>query len=127
MFRPHNFKQRSSKGFTLVEVVVALGIFGMTMAALIHIQAESSRAAAELRDRTLAQIVAQNALVDLYTRADGLPNSTVGGTVDLAGDSWQWSGRIVNASNAVRRIDVDVRRHGEDRVLRAVSAFKGAL
>lgn len=111
----------------MVEVVVALGIFGMAMAALIHIQAESARAAIELRDRTLAQVVAQNALVDLYTRSDGLPNSSVGGTVNLAGGTWEWSGRIVNASSAVRRIDVVVRRQGEEHVLRAISAYKGSL
>lgn len=127
MVRPRRNKKRSFAGFTLVEVVVALGIFGMAMAALIHIQAESARAAIELRDRTLAQVVAQNALVDLYTRSDGLPNSSVGGTVNLAGGTWEWSGRIVNASSAVRRIDVVVRRQGEEHVLRAISAYKGSL
>lgn len=119
--RPH-----LSAGFTLVEVLIALGIFGIAMVSLIHIQGEGARAAAELRDRTLASVVAQNALVDLYTRADDLQSSMAGGSVELAGQTWVWSGQIVPASNAVRRINVDVRRQGEEHVVGAVSAFKGA-
>jgi general secretion pathway protein I len=126
MTRPRNASQRRSRGFTLIEVLVALGIFGMAMVALIHMQGESARAAAALRDRTLAGVVAQNALVDLYTRADPLPNGPVGGTVQLAGASWTWSGQIAVASNAVRRLDVNVRLQGDETVLGSVSAFKRA-
>ena len=126
MIAHRNIPQARRRGFTLVEVLVALGIFGMAMVSLIHIQGESARSAAALRDRTLAGIVAENALVDLYTRADRLPNGPVGGSLQLAGAQWRWSGQIASASNAVRRIDVNVRLQDDETVLGAVSAFKGA-
>ena len=113
-------------GFTLIEVIVALGIFGMAVVSLIHMQAESTKSALALRDRAIAGIVAENVLIDLYTRADELPNGGNSGQTDMAGQTWQWSSSIGETPNPlVRQLDVDVRLAGAALVLSSRTGFKG--
>ncbi|MEQ8507468.1 MAG: type II secretion system minor pseudopilin GspI [Rhodospirillaceae bacterium] len=113
-------------GFTLIEVIVALGIFGMAVVSLIHMQGESTKSALALRDRAIAGIVAENVLIDLYTRADELPNGGNSGQTDMAGQTWQWSSSIGETPNPlVRQLDVDVRLAGAALVLSSRTGFKG--
>jgi general secretion pathway protein I len=114
-------------GFTLIEVLVALGIFGMAVVSLIHMQGESTKSALALRDRAIAGIVAENVLIDLYTRADDLPNGGSSGQTDMAGQTWQWSSSIGETPNPlVRQLDVDVRLARAPLVLSSRTGFKGA-
>ena len=113
-------------GFTLIEVIVALGILGMAVVSLIHMQGESTKSALALRDRAIAGIVAENVLIDLYTRADELPNGGNSGQTDMAGQTWQWSSSIGETPNPlVRQLDVDVRLAGAALVLSSRTGFKG--
>ena len=113
-------------GFTLIEVIVALGIFGMAVVSLIHMQGESTKSALALRDRAIAGIVAENVLIDLYTRADELPNGGNSGQTDMAGQTWQWSSSIGETPNPlVRQLDVDVRLACAALVLSSRTGFKG--
>ncbi len=113
-------------GFTLIEVLVALGIFGMAVASLIHMQGESTKSALALRDRAIAGIVAENVLIDLYTRADDLPNGGSSGQTDMAGQTWQWSSSIGETPNPfVRQLDVNVRLASAPLVLGSRTGFKG--
>ncbi len=114
-------------GFTLIEVLVALGIFGMAVISLIHMQGESTKSALALRDRAIAGIVAENVLIDLYTRADELPNGGSSGQTDMAGQTWQWSSSIGETQNPlVRQLDVTVRLASAPFVLSSRTGFKGA-
>lgn len=56
-----------SKGFTLIEVMVALAIFAVTMSALMTALNTSSRNLTNLQNRTMAQWLATNHLVGLLT------------------------------------------------------------
>lgn len=52
-----------SKGFTLIEVMVALAIFAIAMSALMSAMNSSSRNLSSLQNRTMAQWLATNHLV----------------------------------------------------------------
>lgn len=56
-----------AKGFTLIEVMVALAIFAVTMSALMTALNTSSRNLNSLQNRTMAQWLATNHLVGLLT------------------------------------------------------------
>lgn len=55
---------RADAGFSLIEVMVALAIFGLAAVALIRLQGVSLASAATLSDRQLAAIVARNQALD---------------------------------------------------------------
>jgi general secretion pathway protein I len=55
-------RQRRARGFTLIEILVALAIVAVALAAGMRAVAQSSDAATLLKDRTLALWVAQNRL-----------------------------------------------------------------
>ncbi len=57
------------RGFTLLEVLVALAVLAIAMAALIKTGGENTRSAAYLRDKTLAQWVAMNVIAEQRLKA----------------------------------------------------------
>jgi general secretion pathway protein I len=58
-------KRSTSKGFTLVEVLVALGIVAVALAAGVRTSAALTRNAERQTDLLLAQLCAENALVSV--------------------------------------------------------------
>lgn len=84
-----------TRGFTLIEVVVAMAIIVMVLAGLflqINRVADTSLA---LRQRTLAQWIALNRLAEL--RLNGVPpvGQKTQGTIDYAGQKWRWQSEIL--------------------------------
>lgn len=77
-----------SRGFTLIEVLVAMAIFGIVALTLLTQTREQTRQAASLEDRLLAHWVATNTLTDLQS-AGQLPDlgNSETNTV-MAGRDW---------------------------------------
>jgi len=81
---------RTESGFTLLEMLVALAIFSLAGLAVVRLQAVSARTAYDLRERTMAQVVARNIMVERLT--DPQPpafGSETGKTANFGRD-WQW-------------------------------------
>lgn len=55
----------SHRGFTLVEVLVAVAVLGIAMAAVIKATAENGANASYLRDKTFAHWIASNKLAEM--------------------------------------------------------------
>ncbi len=96
-------------GFTLLEVLVALLLLSLALVALVRLAGLDARAGAQLRQGTIAQWVAANALAEARLR-DGFPavgRST--GETTMAGQRWRWT-LEVNATEEplIRRMDVEV-------------------
>ncbi len=103
-------KRSDINGFTLLEMLVALAIFSLAALALVRLQAVSARTSADLRVRTVAQIVARNLMIERITdpKAPSLGDST--GVAENAGRKWSWAQRVEGADNdrlAVITIRVD--------------------
>lgn len=58
---------KRSKGFTLIEVMIALAIFAVAMSALMSAMNTSTRNLTSLQNRTLAHWLASNHLVGILT------------------------------------------------------------
>jgi general secretion pathway protein I len=102
------------RGFTLVEVLVALFVIALGVGALLTTLMSSANAAQYLRDKSMAQWIALNRVSE--TRLSG-SRPTVGvtsDTVEFANAMWRWRQQVSDAGiSGLMRIDVQVARVGE--------------
>jgi general secretion pathway protein I len=96
-------------GFTLLEVLVALGVLALTMAAVIRAVGSYTGNQAYLRDRTFAVWVARNVLAEQQLEAAWPGVGELKGTADMGRREWQWLARVTQTEEAeLRRLDVEV-------------------
>lgn len=82
-----------ARGFTLVEVMVALAVVAIALPALLVTLSQHVDATAYLRDKSLARMVAANKLEELriLSRASRqLPSGERSGVATMAGRDWYW-------------------------------------
>lgn len=96
------------RGFTLIEMLVALAIFALAALALLNLAGESTRSAARIEMRTLGGVVAENLAAEAMI-APSLPIGETSGELQMAGRTWRWR-RIVAGTEApgMGRIEVQV-------------------
>ncbi|MEP7275367.1 MAG: type II secretion system minor pseudopilin GspI [Betaproteobacteria bacterium] len=102
---------RLPRGFTLVEILVALAIVAVALAAGMRALAQSADGASSLKARTLALWVAQNRLANAQL-ADPWPTAGSGdGDAVQAGMRFVWHEAVSATPNgAFRKIEVVVAR-----------------
>lgn len=100
---------RNSRGFTLIEVLVALAVFSLAALALIRLQSAGVRGVTVL-DRTLvANMVARNVALDAVTAARTPTVGESGGAEANGGRAWRWTRQVTPTGDArIVRIDVAV-------------------
>jgi general secretion pathway protein I len=117
---------KSSYGFTLIEILVAMTIIAIAMAALIKASGDYTTSAAYLKQKTLAHYVAMNELNKLQIAHTWPAIGTDKTTVNLASHDWAVKREILEtadpATHAARFtifIDADYKQ--------AVSSLQGYL
>ena len=97
------------RGFTLVEVLVALAIVAIALAAGFRSVAQSAESATALKARTLALWVAQNRLAAAQLETPGPAIGERDGGEVQAGASFVWQETVVGTPNpAFRRVEIAV-------------------
>jgi general secretion pathway protein I len=117
---------RTSRGFTLIEVLIALAVVALALLGLTRTAAIEVRDFDALRERTLAGWVAANVLAE--ARLSSLPaTGTSDGRVELGGRPWRWT-RDVSATPDpdIRRIDVRVFAGEAKESVASLSGFASA-
>lgn len=113
--RPHH------RGFTLLEVLVALMIFATAAVALTKSLAQSADATSALEERQFADLLAHNLLVDFLREGQGTRNA---GEESLAGYAFYWRREISDTPHPdMRRVDITIRQSEQGDVLASRSAF----
>lgn len=104
-----------SKGFTLIEVVIALTIVAVGLAAVISAASSTIYNAAGLQERTFAHWVAMNKLTELHILQEWpSPRKTTGSTL-MAEHEWFWSMDVQEtADKSVRKVEISVRANEDD-------------
>ena len=104
--RRHFFRLR---GFTLMEVLVALLIVSLGMLAVIEAVGQAASNSSYLRDKTMAHWVAMNRLTELRLQKQPPAFGESSGEVDMAGQRWRWHTKVSEtAVTTISRIDVNV-------------------
>ena len=98
-----------NRGFTLVEVLVALAIVSIALMAALRAAGQATSASAELRQRLFASWVAENRLAEHRARGDWLPLGIGRGTQSQGGIDFAWREEVIATPHpAFRRVDVFV-------------------
>ncbi len=97
----------SDRGFTLIEVLVALAIFSLAALALVKLDSATIRTGEAIERRQIARIVVNNLAVEALT--DPVPPALGQSEGDLGngGRSWHWR-RTVGRTQGIVRIDLSV-------------------
>ena len=99
-----------SRGFTLLEVLVALTILALALMATLRAGAVAAQNAGEIRQRQLADWVALDRIEEHHARRDWLPVGSTSGEATQGGSRFRWEEVISGTPNAqFRRIEIRVR------------------
>ncbi len=101
--------ERGARGFTLVEVLVALLIVALGLAALMTTIGSAANTSAILRDKTLAEWIAMNRLVEVRLSLPQSGGHGNHGTLRFANREWHYDTRYANTTvPSMRRVTVRV-------------------
>ncbi|PWB17114.1 type II secretion system protein GspI [Acinetobacter sp. AM] len=97
-----------SKGFTLLEVMVALAIFATAAMALTKVAMQYTQATAQAILRTKAQFVAQNEIAEMQIKGEWL-DGTQSEQLSQQGEHWQIEKSAQSTiSPNVQRVEIQV-------------------
>jgi general secretion pathway protein I len=102
---------RAARGFTLIEVLVALAIVAIGMSAVLEALTSSANTAMYLQEKTFAEWVALNRIETVRLSGTIPAPGTSSDNIDYAGRSWQWQQKVTSLPRVpgMVQIDVDVR------------------
>ena len=115
-----------NRGFTLIEVMVALVVATLALVAVMASISQMIDAGTAMRDRTYAAWIAQNRIAEMRLANTEPEVSTSNGEVEFAGLEWGWSSTVSETGvEFLYRVDVEVSFAGSDDVIRTVTGFIG--
>ncbi len=121
------------RGFTLLEILVALVVVSLSMGAVVQTVGSYTRNQANLRDRVFAQWVARNQLASVQIAGDWPSVGQKKGDVDFPEDvsgrksrEWRWVMQVTQSPEEdMRRLDIDVFRADADDDAEPVARLSG--
>ena len=102
--------RRAARGFTLIEVLVALAIVAIGMAAVLGTLTSSASTILYMKDKTLANWLALNLIAEQRLKPQIAQLGNTDGDVDYAGQKWHWRQETVaTAVQGMVRMDMMVK------------------
>jgi general secretion pathway protein I len=115
-------------GFTLLEVLVALAVLALALAAIIQAGGGYAANQVYLRDRVMADWVARNLLMEYQIKKEWPRVGDSTGDEEMAGRRWEWRTDVSETEDEdLRRIDIQVRPEGSDEDASPLLVLSGFL
>jgi general secretion pathway protein I len=107
----------ANRGFTLLEVLVALAIIAIALTAAVRASGVSLDSSAQVRERMFATWIAQNRLAELTARRAFPDLGRHNGEATQAGRKFTWEEIVGPTPNDnFRRVEIQVHAAGQDHV-----------
>ena len=105
----------NERGFTLLEVLVALAILAVALGSIVKVAANHSLNTEHLRNKTYAHWVAMNRITELQVSHEWPTAGKKSGTEMMGYHEWQWQQNISTTPDTrVLRVQVDIFRDRND-------------
>lgn len=117
-----------NRGFTLIEVMVALLVVALGMLGAITAVSQAAGNGGYLRERSVAHWVAMNRLTETRLQKNAPPIAKTSDEVEMGGRKWKWTMNVTQTQvESMRRIDVTVRpiEAPETSSLASITGFYG--
>lgn len=120
-----NLSQRPpERGFTLVEVLVALAVLAIALAAVLRAMGQAIDIATDLRQRTVALWAAEERATDHRLRRDWPALDTTDGTMEFGERQWRWREQVTKTPlDELRRVEIEIRAPSSPDVLGRITVF----
>lgn len=101
--------RRTGRGFTLIEVIIALFVVALGIGALLAALVSSADSLGRLRDKSLAEWIALNRISEVRLGGRKPTAGITTGSIEYGGRPWSWQQTISDPGLAgMLRIDVQV-------------------
>ena len=87
------------RGFTLIEILVALAIIAIALAALIKASGSHTASVAYIKQKSIAHWVAMNEITELKIKQSWPAIGDKKGSADMANHEWFWLREIKETAN----------------------------
>ena len=118
----------SQFGFTLIEVMVAAMIIALALFAIFKSASEATWHSQYLKEKTIANWVAQNQIALYRAKKTWNSVSNTSGEVSMANVDWEWKLHISKTDDErIRRLDIEVYLDGDDNIKATATGFAAKL
>ncbi len=115
---------KRAHAFTLIEVLIALAILAIALAAAMRAAGTATVSAEQVKLNTYATWVAENRIAELTARRAFPSAGSSNGQSDMAGITFQWTQVVsTTANSAFRKIEVAVTRPDGDYKFATLTAY----
>jgi general secretion pathway protein I len=122
----NSIAQKKSRAFTLLEVLVAMAIFGYAAVSLITNMAQYQSAQLNATQRTVAHWVAMNEMAKARLEKEWPNIGVTRGSAEMASKTWYWLRTVSKTTEKdLRQIEIEVRLEQDDEL--ATTRFVGFI